>query len=198
MRVLTCQMFSAGLFRRHTWISGGACLSGPPRVNDLNTRARSSRGPNRKWHTHVKGPSRKIPEDESQTLEYRYRPHSTTDVTTLIQASSNKNLSLIAERYREFNNLELNSATLQEEQERELSPEIEQERQVRKPAPAQPAAHHIHYELLEFVSTGVPISGAEAYQPAFEVLRNTSAAKHLDVSQFPNDLLATADFARPA
>ena len=85
------------------------------------------------------------------------------------------------ERCREFNSLKFNSAKLQEEQERELSPEIEQERQVRKPAPAQPAAHHIHPDLVTFVSTGMLINGFQAYKPAFETLRNTSAATHLDV-----------------
>ena len=143
-----------------------------------------------------KGQADKFLENETQSLEDRYRPCSSTDGTSFVQVSQNKNINLIIERCREFNNLEFNSATLQEEQERELSPEIEQERQVQKPAPAQPAAHYIHPDLITFVSTGIPISGSKAYKPAFEVLRNTSAAAHLDVSQFPHDLLVTADFAR--
>jgi hypothetical protein len=133
-------------------------------------------------------------EDESQSLDARYRPRSSAKVTS-DQENQNKNLNLIMERCHEFNDLDLNSATLQEEQERELSPEIEQERQVQKPAPAQPAEHHIHPDLTKFISTGIPISGSKAYRPAFETLRDTSAAAHLDVSQFPQDLLVTADFA---
>lgn len=98
-------------------------------------------------------------------------------------------------RRREFDSLKFNSAKLQEEQERELFPDIEQERQVQKPAPAQPAEHHIHPDLITFVSTDILINGSQAYKPAFETLRNTSAAAHLDGSQFPHGLLVTADFA---
>jgi hypothetical protein len=142
-----------------------------------------------------KGQAERFLEDESQTLEDRYRPRSSTDVTSFLQASQNKNLNLMIERCREFDSLKFNSAKLQEEQERELSPEIEQERQVQKPAPAQPAAHHIHPDLIKFVFTGMLINGSQAYKPAFETLGNTSAAAHLDVSQFPHGLLVTADFA---
>ena len=138
----------------------------------------------------------KFLEVESQSLEDRYRPRSITDAPSSMQVGQNENINLIIERCREFNDLKFNSATLQEEQERELSPEIEQERQVQKPAPAQPAAHNIDPELIKFVSTGIPTSGVKGYKPAFEVLQNTSAAAYLDVSQFPPDLLVTDDFAR--
>lgn len=136
-------------------------------------------------------------EHEAQSLEHRYRPCPDTNVNMSLEAvSENKNLNLIAERCREFGSLGLGSAKLQEEQERELSPEIEQERQVQRPAPAQPAQHHVHSHLIKFVATGTLINGSEAYKPAFETLRSTSAATHLDVSQFGADLLVTADFAR--
>jgi hypothetical protein len=134
-------------------------------------------------------------EDEAQKLEDRYRPRSCTDVTTFGQASQNNNLHLIMERCLEFDSLNFNSARLQEEQERELSPEVERERQVQKPAPARPAAHRIHPDLIAFISTGTLRNGSRAYKHAFETLRNTSAAAHLDVSQFPHGLLVTADFA---
>ncbi|TVY87635.1 hypothetical protein LAWI1_G008611, partial [Lachnellula willkommii] len=142
-----------------------------------------------------KDQAEKFLEDESQTLDTRYRPRSNTKMVFSKQESGNSSLKLIMERCREFKDLDLNSATLQEEQERELSPEIEQERQVEKPAPAEPADHHVHPDLTKFISTGIPISGSTAYTPAFESLRNTSAAAHIDVSQFPQDLLVTADFA---
>ncbi|PGH08675.1 hypothetical protein AJ79_05957 [Helicocarpus griseus UAMH5409] len=134
-------------------------------------------------------------EDESQTLEARYRPISQTGVAPPSQVSENKNLNLIMERCREFDNLNLNSAVLQEEQERELSPENEQERQVQRPPPAQAAKHSVHPDLVNFVSAGKVIANSKAYIPAFDILRNTSAAKYLDVSQFPNDLLVSTDFA---
>lgn len=134
-------------------------------------------------------------EDESQTLEARYRPIPSTDVASIGRVSESKNHDLIMERCREFGCLELNSARLQEEQERELSPEIEQERQIQRPPPAQAATHTIHRDLKRFVSTGMLVNRSKAYMPAFETLRNTSAAAHLDVTQFPDGLLVTVDFA---
>jgi hypothetical protein len=135
-------------------------------------------------------------EDDAQTLEDRYRPRSGTDIVDSIGLSrENANLSMILERCHEFDSLKSNSGKLQEEQERELSPEIEQERQVQRPAPVQPAKHHIHPDLIKFVSTGMLIKGSSAYKPAFETLRSTSAAAHLNVSQFGDGLLVTTDFA---
>lgn len=140
----------------------------------------------------------KFLEVEAQTLVTRYRPRSGTDMPSDAQAgpSSNNNLNLIMERCREFGDLDFNSATLQEEQERELSPEIEQERQVEKPAPIQAAKHRVHPDLKKFVTTGILEQGAKAYIPAFECFRDTSAASELNISQFPKDLLVTADFAK--
>ncbi|KAE8440778.1 hypothetical protein EG329_006578 [Mollisiaceae sp. DMI_Dod_QoI] len=142
-----------------------------------------------------KSQAEKFLEDESRSLDDRYRPRSSTDISTIAQSSDNHNLNLITDRCRELNHLEFNSATLQEEQERELSPEIEQERQVQKSAPAKPRDHHLHLDLVKFVSTGVLVTGSKAYVPAFEALRTTSVAAHLDVSHFPKGLLVTTDFA---
>ncbi|KIW91627.1 uncharacterized protein Z519_07595 [Cladophialophora bantiana CBS 173.52] len=135
-------------------------------------------------------------EKESRSLDDMYRPCIHTDMTSALQVSANANLGLIREHCREFDALEFSLAELQEEQERELSPEIEQERQIQKSPPADPADHHLHPDLITFTTTGTLISGSKAYMPAFEALRNTSAAAHLDVSQFPDDLFVTADFSR--
>ncbi|KAF8851671.1 hypothetical protein BDZ45DRAFT_140606 [Acephala macrosclerotiorum] len=137
----------------------------------------------------------KFLEDESQSLNDRYRPRPSSDVTSIVKASNNRNLNLIVERCKELDNLQFDSATLREEQERELSPEIEQERQVQKPASAQPAPHSLHPDLVKFVSAGNLIPGSKAFMPAFQAMRTTSAAAYLNVSQFPQDLLVTADFA---
>jgi hypothetical protein len=142
-----------------------------------------------------KSQAEKFLEDESRSLDARYRPSSYTEITSFIHAGQNRYSNLIIERYRQFNDLDFNTATLQEEQERELSPEIEQERQVQKPALAVPAAHAIHPDLRKFISEGIPVIASTGYKPAFEALRNTSAAAHLDVSQFPKTLFLTEDFS---
>jgi hypothetical protein len=134
-------------------------------------------------------------EDESQTLEQRYRPCRTSTFSPDTGSSRTENMQRIRERCRQFNNLSFTSTQLQEEQERELAPEIEQERQVQRPSPAQPKSHHLHKHVLSFVSTGVLNTLSTAFLPAFDVLGDTSAARHLDISQFPRGLLVTIDFA---
>lgn len=78
-------------------------------------------------------------EEESQTLEARYRPSPSNLVASTGKANNNRNFNLIMEHCREFDSADLNSATLQEEQERELSPENEQEQQPQRPPPAKAA-----------------------------------------------------------
>lgn len=135
-------------------------------------------------------------EKEAQTLEDRYGTRCRRHADSSTRTSLNKNVQLIEARCSEFKDLDLDSPTLQEEQERELSPEIEKERQVQRPAAGTPAEHAMHPDLMQFVIDGIPIIDSEAFIPAFETLRGTSAAIHLDVAQFPRDLLVTADFAR--
>ncbi|RMZ91442.1 hypothetical protein DV736_g1343, partial [Chaetothyriales sp. CBS 134916] len=134
-------------------------------------------------------------EDESQSLESRYRPCGTTNITVSAQADQNTNLQDIVKRCSEFDSLEHSTASLQEEQERELSPEIVQECEVQRAAPAKPAKHCIHPSLTAFVIDGILPRGSEAFKPAFETLRQTSAAAYIDVSQFPPDIVVTVDFA---
>ncbi|GFG19284.1 hypothetical protein IFM5058_09909, partial [Aspergillus udagawae] len=134
-------------------------------------------------------------EPESQSLEDRYRPRRGDAPVLHHQSNESTAMCLISERCREFDDLNFASAQLREEQEREFAPEIEQERQIERPPPATPNQHSLHADLLAFVSTGILKEQSSAYRPAFEALRNTSAARYLDVSQFPSGLRVTADFA---
>jgi hypothetical protein len=133
-------------------------------------------------------------EEESQTLEQRYRPRRSSDSKPKDVPSQTKNLHLIQRRCRLFNDLNFSSAQLHEEQERELSPEIEREREVQRPPPAIPKEHHLDEHVISFVSTGI-LATTAAFRPAFETLRHTSAANYLDLSEFPPGLLVTSDFA---
>jgi len=55
-------------------------------------------------------------EDEAQSLDFRYRPRSSTsNITSFLKAGENKNLDRIIEHCQEFKNLEFVSSTLQEE-----------------------------------------------------------------------------------
>ncbi|RMJ25082.1 hypothetical protein PHISP_04065 [Aspergillus sp. HF37] len=134
-------------------------------------------------------------EPECQTLEQRYRPGHGEKLESDSFANGNANLRCITDRCRKFEDLNHVSSTLQEEQERELAPEIESERQVQRPPTAVPEKHRLHPHLRTFVATGYLPNSSNAYMPAFHALRSTSAASFLGVSQFPSGVLVTKDFA---
>ncbi|KAF2866821.1 hypothetical protein BDV95DRAFT_611492 [Massariosphaeria phaeospora] len=137
-------------------------------------------------------------EDEAQPLECRYRPISDLKKrNTRLDGwdTGNTNIAQILQRCQDFETVDFNSATLQEEQERELAPEIEEERQVQRPNPMQPARHRVHPDLLMLVKSGQLPPNSEAVMPAFMALSSTSAAVGFDLTQFPAGLLVTADFA---
>ncbi|KAK5712469.1 hypothetical protein LTR15_012049 [Elasticomyces elasticus] len=140
-------------------------------------------------------------EDEAQSLEARYRP-STASAVSLFAGPQHDDIDRIQDRCREFENLSFSSTTLQEEQERELSPEIEQERQIQKPAAAMPLPHNLHSDLVLFVKTGNLPTQSCACQAAFNTLSTTTAALgRFDVAEMSSggnelDLLVTVDFAR--
>jgi hypothetical protein len=139
--------------------------------------------------------AKKFLEAEAQSIETRYRP-CTRDTTVEEWDIDNENIAKILRRCQEFNTLNFTSATLQEEQERELSPEIEEERQVQRPPSMQPEKHNLHIDLVRLVKTGSFVAHSKAFIPAFEALRSTSAAKCFNLNQFPTDLMVTADYVR--
>ncbi|RDW87962.1 hypothetical protein BP5796_03656 [Coleophoma crateriformis] len=134
-------------------------------------------------------------EEESHSLNHRYRP-GTTEEKQFNKAVQDKNVARILQRCREFNISNTKSAALEEEQERELSPEIEEEQEVEKPARAQALKHSLHKDLISIVATGKIVEHSQALLPAFKTLLDTTAAECFDTSQFPGDLLVTADFSR--
>lgn len=136
----------------------------------------------------------KFLEDESPSLEQRYRPHFGAAETKKDHAGNEREQQIL-QRCVEIGSLQFDQAALQEEQERELAPEIEEERQTERPPPAEAAEHSIHPDLEYFVSTGVLPAASPAFVPAFQSLRETTAAKHLNVDDFPSDILVTRDFA---
>ncbi|KAI2627868.1 hypothetical protein GGR54DRAFT_590862 [Hypoxylon sp. NC1633] len=135
-------------------------------------------------------------EDEAQTLEQKYRPRRNNEATMLGQQTNEDAMDPISLRCREFKNLKLDSAALHEEEERELSPEIEHEREDQRPSPADPASHKIHLDIKMFLASGSIFEHATGYGPAFLSLRNTSAGALFDTSQFRAGLLVSVDFAR--
>lgn len=89
-----------------------------------------------------------------------------------------------------------NTATLREEQERELSPENERERQIEHPPVLTPYKHSIHRDLERFVKQGILHHHSNAFQPAFDLFKKTSAVECFEKNTWPSNLLVTVDFAR--
>lgn len=133
-------------------------------------------------------------EEEAQTIKDRYCPRRLQKQSSL---STDAKSTAIAARRREFDNLEINSSTLQEEHERELTPETERERQIQRAPPAKPAQHSLHPDVVQSAMTGNVKARSEAYGPAFAILKQTSAKNLFATSLLEADqrLLATTDFA---
>ncbi|PNP47794.1 hypothetical protein THARTR1_10479 [Trichoderma harzianum] len=133
-------------------------------------------------------------ETEMQSLDDRYRPRNTKEQPVKHSSfDENPRSELIWKRCIEFGNTQLRSSVLSEEQERELSPEIVQERQIERPRPIEPEKHTIHERLVKFVTDGLFVP-SEPFFPAFQALGKTRAAQLLDINCFPDDVYVTQDF----
>lgn len=135
-------------------------------------------------------------ENEAQTIEDRYLPRRSHAQPSYLSSTTDPDLEQIGRRCRAFDDLQFDSGTLQEEQERELSPEIEQERQVQRAPAAKPTKHQFNEDVLKFATKGEIIHNSPGYRPAFSSLRFTSAAKSIPPSTLQStQLLVTTDFA---
>ncbi|KAH8727578.1 hypothetical protein GQ44DRAFT_738235 [Phaeosphaeriaceae sp. PMI808] len=102
------------------------------------------------------------------------------------------NISHIIERCRNFDATSFSFASLGEEQERELAPEIEDQRQVERPPKMDAATSWSWYAL------GRLRSSSTAYGSVFEQVCLATVGFHYDVDNFPTDLLCTVDYIRTA
>lgn len=141
--------------------------------------------------------STRLLEDEAQTIERRYQPRPLIQDMSDLSGPAGNMTQRIAAHCRRFDGLQLSASILQEEQERELSPEAEQERQVQRPPLASPATHDLHHDVTIFATEGIISSQSRAYMPAFMAFQNTSMGRNFDLAQFEGDrdLLVTTDFA---
>jgi hypothetical protein len=143
--------------------------------------------------------AKQLPEDDARTLEQRYSARIRGGLAFLEeQRLTDPNVEKIIQRCRQFADLDIASCSIYEEQERELAPEIERERETKRPESYEPAKHVIHEDLRHFVRTGILKSKSGAFISAFKSLGNTRAARHLRLSGFSphNGLLVTNDFIR--
>jgi hypothetical protein len=139
-------------------------------------------------------------EPEAQSLQQRYEDESIQHAEHSLISQSlmtrQTQLNDIEAKCHEFELESFSTVTLQEEQERELSPENEREQQVELPPSLEPCSHSIHKDLWDVVNHGVFNRSSDAFQPAFKTLRNTTAVASFEATAWPHDLLVTTDFAK--
>jgi len=137
-----------------------------------------------------------FPEDEAQTLEMQHRPRHTEGLTGHSESwdTSNPNITKIIQRCRDFEAMVFGTVALSEEQERELAPEIEEEREIEQSSRLPAREHRVHGDVLDMVRRAYIPSDSDYILPAFQALSFTSAGKIFPLEQFPTDLLATSDF----
>ncbi|CAK7200213.1 hypothetical protein SEUCBS139899_002904 [Sporothrix eucalyptigena] len=141
-------------------------------------------------------------EVEALSLEQRYLPRNSTNYVDVKEHAAsladNALLQAIDHHCRTFttDDTQDGDASFNEEQERELAPEIEEERQRDVPPPAVAQTHAIHHDVIHFVNTGELKQDSAALLPAFEVLQNTSVEEHVTLGLLPSLVMATVDFAR--
>ncbi len=122
-------------------------------------------------------------------METRYAPRMHT-------AAAADDDDPISQRFRAFKPMDHFAAALSEEQERELSPEIEREREVQRAAPEKPAPHALHPDMVTYVATGRMTADSPARMLAFASLSATSAARYLDLDTCPRHVYVSRDFAQ--
>ncbi|KAK2736398.1 hypothetical protein FQN57_000775 [Myotisia sp. PD_48] len=143
-------------------------------------------------------------EKEALTVEERYGIRAVNaDEKVLLQGAAESGLvgrepqiNAIRAKCQEFGIASFRGASIQETQERELSPENEREQQKESPPSLEPARHVLHQDVRDFVLSGILKPGSKAIVPAFGVFQHTSAAKYFEKNAWAADLLATADFVR--
>ena len=103
-------------------------------------------------------------------------------------------IPVLRERIERFGVSRLLDARMDEEQEREVSHEVERERDKESPPKAIPAQHYLHPDIKNFVQSGMTASNSTAFIPTFSSLQDLHPSfQHCSV--WSSNLLATRDFA---
>jgi hypothetical protein len=176
-----------------------ACLCGLYRASG-SCGMRDWKEVSRRGHTVLtKEHAAKFQEIEAQPISDRYHPSKTQTQLFDPATITDDCLKRIYKCCQLFDNLQLNISSLQEEQERELSPEIEQVRQVQRAQHGKPHPHNLHPDVERFALQGIFAPGSSAYMRAFESLKDSSAKNAFPLSQLTGRktaLFATSDFVK--
>jgi hypothetical protein len=127
-------------------------------------------------------------EPEARSLEEMYAVKTTTANPI---PSKSLDMQGLHDRISQLGVYLGSNSLMDEEQERELSQEKEEQRQIERPPPAKPAQHNIHSDLIRLVRTGDLTHSSAFASPLLtvEYLDSQSAS-------WSPRLLATTDFSR--
>lgn len=136
---------------------------------------------------------RSMQEDECQTLAQRYNIRS--NICHPDDGELCHDNDQIADRLASFAAAGQAETTLHEQEEKELAPENEEERQMERPAPVSARIPYLDPEVADFVKTGCASLVSGCFRPAFQALQHTKL-KHHDLTPWTqhNNLLVTRDF----
>ena len=155
---------------------------------------------NRAWESYKEGSASAaefvtvLKDKESYSLNELYGMSEST-------ATSDQRSQLkiwIQDRCKEFDVGSTHDARMREEQEREVSQEKEEERQIERPPSAVPLRHTLHADVRTLVSTGSMPRNAKGILPACHGLLKTTLAsfvERLETAAFPH-IFVTEDFSR--
>lgn len=124
--------------------------------------------------------AKKLLEADARILEDRYSAHPRDGLAFLEEQSrEDSNVLPIIERCRKFADLDVASSCLHEEQERELAPEIEQEREIERLLSFKPALHSIHEHVRYSYTLGCL---RRTLMPSYPLLRHWRILRLLKTS----------------
>ncbi|KAI5846642.1 hypothetical protein DFP73DRAFT_546547 [Morchella snyderi] len=141
-------------------------------------------------------------EQESKSLEEHYGfKRARSDILPTwnsTRKTDGSEFHAIQQKCKDFGVTSFGGAPMLEEQERELSHEIESERVLQRPPKADPMNHQVTRDLRELVDNGnLPPHARrwDTFIPAFRTLRDTSANDYMELASWPETILVTNDFA---
>ncbi|TFK56543.1 hypothetical protein OE88DRAFT_1649890 [Heliocybe sulcata] len=146
-----------------------------------------------KYHS-LRGPSTSLLADawlqvEAQSLESMYGSVHGEGASVSLMARGSV-IPEIRERCEMLGVAFLHDPHVEEEQEREVSHEMEREWQVQRPAKAKPASHKLHPSVTHFIRSGEVVSPSVAFDGAFGRINEAVPS----LSKHAGKLLATTDF----
>lgn len=114
---------------------------------------------------------------------------------SLIPDSAIWQVSELRERCEMLGVSSISRTNMNEEQEREVSHEIEREQQIERPPKVSPAVHFLHNDVCLFIHTGTIKAQSTAFKPLFHIFDGISSAFSPNENVWACNLLCTQDFA---